>query len=182
MSMTRQEFVDDVTTWWELIDFCNDEGCDYCEDIVDEDAYNEYIDDSLYDKVRNGHEGWQDIYEWLEGFPTGYEFYDRYNDCGVDYDFDSYKNDVLNWGDECGIWEEDEEEEEEFDEDLEEDEEELEEIDYNEFFDDDFESTQGSYVRITVEVSQPEPQKPAEPEPEPEPEFGSIDELLKPAF
>lgn len=184
MGMTRQEFIDDVTTWYELLEFCYDEDCNICEDIVDSDMYDEYIDDELYDKIRNSGDKWWEIKDWLNGIPTGYDYYDRYNECGVDeYDFDHYKDDVLDWGDSNEVWDEDEEEEEDFEEDFDEEEdEELEEIDYNGFFDENFESTQGSYVRVTVEVSESESQKSAKPEPEPEPEFGSIEELLKPAF
>lgn len=186
MSMTRQEFIDDVTTWWELIDFCNDEGCDICEYVYSSDVYDDIINEDLQERVN--HESWQSIYDWLEGLPTGYDYYDTYDDyVGLDdnWDFDRYKEDVLEWADNDGaIWDEEPEEEEEGeeldDEFDEEDEEELEEINYNEFFDEDFEKTQSSYVRIEIEVSVPE--KPAEPEPEPEPEFGSIEELLKPAF
>ena len=185
MSMTRQEFIDDVTTWWELIDFCNDEGCDICEYVYSSDVYDDLINEDLQEMVK--HESWQSIYDWLEDLPSGYDYYDTYDDyVGLDnnWDFDRYKEDVLEWADNDGtIWDEpeEEEEEEELDDEFdEEDEEELEEINYNEFFDEDFEKTQSSYVRIEIEVSVPE--KPAEPEPEPEPEFGSIEELLKPAF
>ena len=31
--MTRQQFIDEVNDWWELIDFCNEEGCSYCDDV-----------------------------------------------------------------------------------------------------------------------------------------------------
>lgn len=31
--MTRNDFLNDVTEWWELLDFCSDEGCNICEDI-----------------------------------------------------------------------------------------------------------------------------------------------------
>ena len=186
MSMTRQEFIDDVTTWWELIDFCNDEGCDICEYVYSSDVYDDLINEDLHEMVK--HESWQSIYDWLEDLPSGYDYYDTYDDyVGLDnnWDFDRYKEDVLEWADNDGtIWDEEpeeEEEEEELDDEFdEEDEEELEEINYNEFFDEDFEKTQSSYVRIEIEVSVPE--KPAEPEPQPEPDFGSIEELLKPAF
>ena len=45
--MTRQEFIDDVTTWGELLNFCSYEDCDLCEDIVDPGYVDEYVNDSL---------------------------------------------------------------------------------------------------------------------------------------
>ena len=33
--MTRQEF-EEITSWWELLEFCNDNGLCACEDIMDE--------------------------------------------------------------------------------------------------------------------------------------------------
>ncbi len=33
--MTRQEFIDNVNSFWELIEFCNDEQLDTCADIID---------------------------------------------------------------------------------------------------------------------------------------------------
>ena len=37
--MTRNEFIDNITEWYELKDFCNDFDCDICEDIYDDDDY-----------------------------------------------------------------------------------------------------------------------------------------------
>ena len=39
--MTRNEFIDNITEWCELKDFCNDFDCDICEDIYDDDDYDE---------------------------------------------------------------------------------------------------------------------------------------------
>ena len=41
--MTRNDFLNDVTEWWELLDFCSDEGCNICEDIIDSDQLDEYV-------------------------------------------------------------------------------------------------------------------------------------------
>lgn len=49
--MTRQDFIDGITTWAELLDFCYNEECDICEDIVSNDTMCEEIDDDL----REGH-------------------------------------------------------------------------------------------------------------------------------
>lgn len=41
--MTRNDFLNDVTEWWELLDFCSDEDCNICEDIIDSDQLDEYV-------------------------------------------------------------------------------------------------------------------------------------------
>ena len=37
--MTRNEFIDNITEWYELKDFCSDFDCDVCEDIYDDEAF-----------------------------------------------------------------------------------------------------------------------------------------------
>lgn len=126
--MTRNEFIEEVNSWQELIDFCNDEGCSYCEDVYDEYVRDEYIDDMLVDMARNA-EGWKDLYGELENIPTGDGYYIR-NDYGEweeadDYEFDEYKENVLEWADDREVWDDDEEEEDEDCEELEDDAEEV---------------------------------------------------------
>lgn len=62
--MTRNDFLNDVTEWWELLDFCSDEGCNICEDIIDSDQLDE---DTNY--------SWRDIRDSLSEIPTGYGYY-----------------------------------------------------------------------------------------------------------
>lgn len=111
--MTRQDFIDNVNDFDELIDFCNDYECDLCEDVYSETARDEYIDDNLRDMAYNA-EGWQDLLDTLNAIVTGYDWYrrDDYDDWeGLgDYEFEQYKQDVLEWADDNDIWEEDEEE------------------------------------------------------------------------
>lgn len=110
--MTRQEFVDDVTTWSELIDFCSDECIDFCENVYYEDSYDDCINEELEDLVRE--EGWRDILSWLDNLPRGYDYYikDEYGEWSGadDYTFDRYKADVLEYMDDNDEWEDDEEE------------------------------------------------------------------------
>ena len=40
--MTRNDFLNDVTEWWELLDRCSDKGCYICKDIIDSDQLDEY--------------------------------------------------------------------------------------------------------------------------------------------
>lgn len=131
--MTRAEFIDEVQCWSELIDFCYDSECDYCSDVYDDDAKDEYFNEELVSLAENA-DGWRDLYRQLDDIPTGYDYYIR-NDYDEwrgadDGDFDSYKEDILEWGDNCDIW--DEEEEDDIDEEEITDDEDLEDEDFEE--------------------------------------------------
>lgn len=114
--MTRQEFIDDITSWWELIDFCNDEGYEeFVEDIFDEEDRDSYINDNLLDMARNA-DSWEDLLSTLRDIPTGYDYYrrDDYDEWSGadDYDFNEIKDDLLERLDEDEFWEDYDEEEE----------------------------------------------------------------------
>ena len=111
--MTRSEFLDNITEWYELKDFCNDFDCDVCEDIYDDDDYDDYVEEDIRDAIADY--GWRDIRDFLGNLPSGYDYYRRnstldYDGLGDD-DFEDYKEDVLEWGDDYGVWEDEEEEE-----------------------------------------------------------------------
>lgn len=109
--MTREEFIDNITYWYELIVFCNDLDCDICSEVYDNDQRNAYIDNELVDLARNN--SWEEMRDILNGYDTGYEYWSR-DDYGEweglsDVDFDEYKNDVLEWADNQGdVWDEEE--------------------------------------------------------------------------
>lgn len=122
--MTRQQFIEEVADWYELIDFCNDEGCGYCDDVYSEESQDDYINEQLVDMARNA-DSWSELLDALNDIITGYDYYRR-DDYGEwygldDYEFNEYKDDVLGWGDDNDIWEEEEEEEPLPDEDDEDD-------------------------------------------------------------
>ena len=109
--MTRQEF-EDIGSWWELIDFCQDYECSYCDDVYSEGSRDNYIDDDLEYMAENN--GWMTIRDILNDIPTGYEYYHRKDGewFGLDDDdLEDYKTDILEWGDINDIWDEEEEEE-----------------------------------------------------------------------
>lgn len=111
--MTRQDFINDIECWYELIDFCNDEGCYECEDIYDSEQRDDFLNEEVENIARN--ETWREMLETLQGFAdgSGYDYYikDNYGDfVGLDdNDFDAYKSEVLDWGDRYDIWDDDEE-------------------------------------------------------------------------
>lgn len=116
--MTRQEFIDDVTCWSELMDFCSEEDCDICSDIYDEDYRDECIEDRLVDWARNNN--WRELCDMLNRLAdnNGYDWYvyDDYYDTwepATDDEFDDRRDRVVEWMDANGYWDDDEDEEEE---------------------------------------------------------------------
>ena len=115
--MTRQEYIENIVDFDDLIGFSDDCGCYLCECIYCESARDEYIDDCLRDMADNA-DSWQDLFNTLSEIPTGYDWYrlDDYDGRweGLDdADFEEFKHDVLDWGDENGVWDDEEPDEEE---------------------------------------------------------------------
>lgn len=105
--MTRQEFIDDVNSFWDLIEFCRDEGLDICDDVMAGVDLDEYI----MRAIRQDFDTWQGIRDFLSDIPTDGEYYaiDGYGDITcVDDMFDDYKADVVRAMDQCGAWDEEE--------------------------------------------------------------------------
>lgn len=116
--MTRNDFIDNVETWSDLIEFCEDERCDLCSDVVSDDTRNEWIEEHLVDYARN--QGWRDLLDTLRGFEDndGYDWYiyDDYYDTyegATDSDFDERKEQVIQYMDDGEWWEEERDDEEE---------------------------------------------------------------------
>lgn len=103
--MTREEFIQDVNSVSELLDFCWHYNCECCNDIISEETRDERIDDDVVQIARDS--GWQDAYDWLSRIrdTTGYDYYiddgDEYRPLWDD-EFDYYKEEVLEWADMCG--------------------------------------------------------------------------------
>ena len=114
--MKRSYFVDNVTTWWELQDFCSDERCDICDEIIDSCGYDDYINEKLVDLA--GDYSWTELRDILNEYydNSGYEYY-AYSDYNGEYvgvddlDFERYKSEVLDWADESEVWEPEDDEE-----------------------------------------------------------------------
>ena len=111
--MTRQEFIDEVNDWYDLIEFCNNENLYNCEYIMDSDVLDDYVNSDIYERMRSG-ESWKDIYEYLDDIPQDYDYYDtEYGVEGLTHsDFEDRKQDVLDEMDEDDRWDEEEPEEE----------------------------------------------------------------------
>lgn len=114
--MTRQGFIDEITVWDELIDFCYNEECDICEDIISNGSMCEAIEEELVDAAREY--SWRELRDALNSIDTDYDYYRREGVLSYypvdDSDFDDYKDDVLEWMDNGGYWD-DEEDDEDYD-------------------------------------------------------------------
>lgn len=98
--MTRQEFIDTVTSWQQLIDFCYEYDCDICEDIVASGDLRDCIADDFENFARDY--SWVDIRDWLNRIDDNAWFYRRdgsFEYEPVDNDFGQYKSDVVDWCD-----------------------------------------------------------------------------------
>lgn len=117
--MTRQEFIDDVCDFQQLVDFANEFEYEF-DDIYSEESY----DDMINEELTENDQCWQDVRDWLQNLPDGYDFYirDRWGDWEgrSSDDIDDLKAEFLNWADDDGgVFDEEYEEEEAEEEELE---------------------------------------------------------------
>lgn len=112
--MTRQEFIDDVRDFGDLIDFCYDNGYDNCEYVRSRDDIDDYIRDEI-DYFSREYD-WDGLVRYAQALDLDSDWYDTYNsvDPLTDDDFERYKTDVLDAVDANGDWEDDEDDEEEY--------------------------------------------------------------------
>ena len=105
--MTREEFQENVNSWYDLREFCNEYGCEVCSDIYSQDEMDEEIDNSIVDMAREATD-WRDLLSKLEDIPTEDEYYIKngYGDfTEVDEeDFDYHKDDVFDWAENEGVF------------------------------------------------------------------------------
>lgn len=121
--MTRAEF-DEIGSWYDLKDFCYEIGCDYCDDIISGDEFDERVDGEIINALRYGSWDWKDIRGALRDIPDTVDNYDFLIVNGeLDYsyadndDFDRYKDDVREYAERHGDFDDDEEEDNLEDED-----------------------------------------------------------------
>lgn len=107
--MTRQEFIDDITTFYELYSFCSDEDIyGILDDYFDGDNLDEEVE---YDIGENRDIGWRDMRDYLSDIDTGCDFYERcgsfeyygYSNCGDK--FEELKAAVLSEADDRDLFE-----------------------------------------------------------------------------
>ena len=121
--MTRAEF-DEIESWYDLKDFCYEIGCDYCDDIICGDELDERVNDEIINALRYGSWDWKDIRGALRDIPDTADYDDFLIINGeLDYsyadndDLDRYKDDVREYAERHGDFDDDEEEDDLEDED-----------------------------------------------------------------
>ena len=125
--MTRDDFIQNITDLYQLLDFCKDNGLESCDGIYTDDEKDEYISDHLYDLIQ-GSDSWQLVRDTLSFITEGYAFYERdpfdwmgfvpitdemacFRSCKSRVIIEMDANDLWDEPDEeCGIWDEFEDE------------------------------------------------------------------------
>lgn len=116
--MTRDEFIQNVTTWSELRSFCYDYECSVCSEVYSQDELDDYFNERLVDMARDASD-WSNLLESLEDIPTGASYYIRDDDGDFseadESDFDDLKDEVLEWADYEEVFDDCDEDEEDYD-------------------------------------------------------------------
>lgn len=102
--MTRAEFLENVNDFIDLREFCNDNGCDYCEYVYTYEERDDLINEDIDYYQR--YESWREVFRYLEGIDMDSRADWWSNEDGwaalSDEDFERYKSDVLQWADQRG--------------------------------------------------------------------------------
>ena len=115
--MRRQDFIDNINTFDDLLSFCDNNGYEqFFEDYVDEDYADECLNEMFVDVIREF--GWSEARDQMNNQDTGYTWYrrDAWGDlvgCDDD-DFESLKDEVLDYVDDDEAWDDEEPVEEEY--------------------------------------------------------------------
>lgn len=106
--MTRQEFIDDITYWYELERVADDFGYEnMLEDIYSQDSY----DDQIMDSVKYNFSTPDEVRDFLDEIPRGYDRYEYcdgrwYGTDSGDTTFEEYKSRLLEEMDYNDEWDE----------------------------------------------------------------------------
>lgn len=117
--MTRRDFIEDVTCWYELEDFCAQADIrEVLEDVYDDEAFDSMVTEDIIDYLQNWG-GWRDLDNIVNDLPGGWDRYIHYGDSLTDWQgsddgderFEEYKGYVIERADDDELWDEDEEDE-----------------------------------------------------------------------
>lgn len=113
--MTRNEFLNGVNTWSELRNLCGDYDYPIYTYVYSQYELDDYINEHLVDMARHASD-WRDLLESLEAIPTGVAYYIRDEDGDFleadESDFEYLKDEVFDWIEGNGLFEEEEDGEE----------------------------------------------------------------------
>lgn len=95
--MTRAEFVESVTTFYDLVNMDSEYSCGICDDLV----LGDDLADAINEDFRYNDYDWIDIRNWLNDIEEGYECYKRNGSFEYEYltegDFEDYKEELLRY-------------------------------------------------------------------------------------
>lgn len=118
--MTKDEFYERVSDFDDLVDFCEEYNCYHLiEDLKPSEEFDDWVWDRLEELRHSWY--WYDLRAALNNFdaPSGDYFIPgaelEYSEPS-NADLDSYMDDVIDWGDEVGFWDE-EDDDEDYDDD-----------------------------------------------------------------
>lgn len=118
--MTRAEF-EELDNWGDLWSFADEIGCCVFEDVVWGDQLDEYVQE----EIRDYDGSWQGLRDLLSSIDDGYSMYRREYSLEytpIDDEFDDFKDEIWEYAENNGYFEEDEEEEVDEDEFIDEEE------------------------------------------------------------
>lgn len=110
----RLDFINNVTDWRDIIEFCVNNDLDFHTNIYNNDELNDYIEDNLEELARDYY--WTEVLDVLQNIPQGLDFYIKEEDSFMEFsparqsDFDLIKNEILEYMDDINGWDEDEQE------------------------------------------------------------------------
>lgn len=111
--MTREEFIEIVDCFCELISMDQEYGIGVCDELV----LGEDLDEAISNDFRYTDYGWVDIRSWLNDIEEGYECYKRTGSFEYEYltdsDFEDYKDELLRSMIDDGYIDDDEDEDDE---------------------------------------------------------------------
>lgn len=110
----RSDFINNVTDWRDIIEFCVNNDLDIPTTLYDNDELNDYIEENLEELARNYY--WTEVLEVLQNIPQGFDFYIKEEDSFMEFsparqsDFNLIKNEILELMDDMNGWDEGEQE------------------------------------------------------------------------
>lgn len=110
----RSDFINNVTDWRDIIEFCVNNDLDIPTTLYDNDELNDYIEENLEELARNYY--WTEVLEVLQNIPQGFDFYIKEEDSLMEFsparqsDFNLIKNEILEHMDDINGWDEGEQE------------------------------------------------------------------------
>lgn len=110
----RSDFINNVTDWRDIIEFCVNNDLDIPTTLYDNDELNDYIEENLEELARNYY--WTEVLEVLQNIPQGFDFYIKDEDSFMEFsparqsDFNLIKNEILELMDDMNGWDEGEQE------------------------------------------------------------------------